>query len=282
MDLLERPADAASWSAAARLAGRTVGFVPTMGALHAGHLALVEAALRRGHRVVASIFVNPLQFNDPGDLAAYPRQLERDRELLAGAGCHALFTPTAQALFHGFTPATYDLGGIDRHWEGPSRPGHFQGVVNVVRRLFLFVRPDEALLGEKDRQQLTILRHVARTQRWPEHLVGHPTVREADGLALSSRNMRLSPTQRRQATVLYRALCAVADHAWRVPVNEALAAGHAVLATEPAVVLDHLGIADADDLRPMSDWGPRTEAVALVAAQVGPVRLIDNVTLRRV
>lgn len=252
-----------------------------MGALHAGHLDLVRRALDQCGRVVVSIFVNPLQFNDPRDLAAYPRREAEDLALLRAAGCHAVFLPDAEALFAGHQPLTYDLGGLDQYWEGPSRPGHFQGVVNVVERLFHFMRPDAAFFGEKDRQQLAILAHVARSLRWPERIVPCPTVREPDGLAMSSRNMRLSPAERQQATVLYRALQTAAGAAFRESVEDSRAKALAVLATEPAVVLDHFGIAHPETLAPLSNWNGLDEAVALIAAFVGPVRLIDNVTLRR-
>ncbi len=230
---------------------------------------------------MCSIFVNPLQFNDPQDLERYPRQLDKDSTLLTDAGCTVLFSPTREELFDAFTPRTYDLGGLDEHWEGPSRPGHFQGVVNVVERLFFYMRPDMAFFGEKDRQQLTIIRHVGRTHRWPEVIIPCPTVRTADGLALSSRNQRLSPEEREQATVLNRALRRASELAFTGTVQEVKAAAMAVLATEPRVVVDHFGIADPDTLASLDTWGNRKQAVALVAAQVGPVRLIDNITLVR-
>lgn len=252
-----------------------------MGALHTGHLDLVRRAKEVCDTVVCSIFVNPLQFNNPEDLRLYPRQLEQDSAMLLEAGCNALFAPDKEAIFADFKPYSYDLGGLDDHWEGPSRPGHFQGVVNVVERLFHYVRPDQAFFGEKDRQQLTILRHVARTKRWPLKVVSCPTVRAEDGLALSSRNARLSPTERTQARILYKALRTAGDMAFRFPPAETQEAALAVLATEPEVVLDYFGIADHDDLKPLSSWGDRRSAVALVAAQVGPVRLIDNLTLVR-
>jgi len=258
-----------------------VGFVPTMGALHEGHLDLVHRAKALCDHVVCSIFVNPLQFNNAEDLRHYPRQMEQDRALLAEAGCDALFAPEKEAIFAQFTPTTYDLGGLDGFWEGPSRPGHFQGVVNVVERLFHFVRPDHAFFGEKDRQQLTIIRHVGRDQLWPERIVPCPTVRAADGLALSSRNARLSLEERKQATVLHRALLHAATSAFRNSVEETSKAALETLSTVPEVRLDHFGIADVDTLEPLTAWGKRTEAVALVAAFVGPVRLIDNITLRR-
>ncbi|MGV3638524.1 MAG: pantoate--beta-alanine ligase, partial [Flavobacteriales bacterium] len=196
----------AGWSAEARRHGASIGFVPTMGALHQGHLDLVHRAKREHAKVACSIFVNPLQFNSLDDLKHYPRQLEEDRKLLTEAGCDALFAPEKEAIFADFTPQTYDLGVLNDHWEGPSRPNHFQGVVNVVERLFHYVRPDEAYFGEKDRQQLTLLRFIAAQQHWPVRITGCPTVRAADGLALSSRNARLDPRERQQATILYKAL----------------------------------------------------------------------------
>ena len=250
-----------------------------MGALHEGHLDLVAKARSKHPKVLCSIFVNPLQFNDPNDLQRYPRTLKEDRALLQEAGCDALFAPEKESIFAEFVPRSYDLGGLDAHWEGPSRPGHFQGVVNVVERLFHYVRPEEAFFGEKDRQQLTILRSMARQERWPEMIIGCPTVRTSGGLALSSRNLRLDPEERTRATVLYRSLERAAELAFKEPVAKVREAALAVLQEEPSVELDYFGIADNDTLEPLSEWGDRNQAVALVAAVVGPVRLIDNITL---
>lgn len=252
-----------------------------MGALHEGHLALVQQALAECDEVICSIFVNPLQFNNTEDLERYPRQLEADRNALYDVGCQVLFAPDKKDIFARFEPRTYDLGGLDQHWEGPSRPGHFQGVVNVVERLFHYVRPDRAYFGEKDRQQLSILRHIARTHHWAEVIVPCPTLRAEDGLALSSRNTRLSEVERQHATVLYRALRTAAEGAFHLPVEAVMELALRTMADESAVSLDYFGLADADDLTPLSDWGDRKVAVAMVAAQVGPVRLIDNITLIR-
>lgn len=264
-----------------RRESRSIGFVPTMGALHAGHMALVARARAECDAVCASIFVNPLQFNDPEDLRNYPRQLDQDRRMLEEAGVDMLFAPERSSIYFGHQPRTYDLGGLDGVLEGPRRPGHFQGVVNVVERLFHYVRPDVAFFGEKDRQQLAVITHVALALRWPERIVPCPTQRAADGLALSSRNQRLSAEERAIAPVLYRSLQAVAYRAFQGSVAEALDSGHQVLAAEPAVRLDYLSIADALTLSPLEDWGDRQEAVALIAAWLGPVRLIDNITLHR-
>jgi pantoate--beta-alanine ligase len=281
MELIEATEGIAAWSAQQRAAGQKVGFVPTMGALHEGHMALVQRALAECGAVVASVFVNPLQFNNAEDLKHYPRQLEQDRALLEAHGCHALFAPSNERLYAHFTPRPYALGGLDEVLEGPSRPGHFQGVANVVERLFHYVRPDDAFFGEKDRQQLAVIRHVAREHHWPERIVGCPTVRAADGLALSSRNARLNAQERAIAPVLYQCLQTVEAQAFRESVGACREAGLRVLGTQASVRLDYLEIAHPDTLRPLSDWGDLTEASALIAAYLGPVRLIDNITLRR-
>lgn len=281
VQFLTSPPAAAKWSARQRHEGRQVALVPTMGALHEGHLALVQAAREEGNALAVSIFVNPLQFTNADDLDRYPRQLDQDRALLEGAGCDLLFAPEKEDIFTGFTPARYELAPLDEVLEGPSRPGHFQGVVNVVERLFHYVRPDVAFFGEKDRQQLAIIRHAAQVHRWPERIVGMPTVRSFEGLALSSRNQRLSPDERITALALYRSLQAAAAVAFNGSVAQAEQAGRDTLAAEPGVTIDYFAIAHPATLQPLTDWTGLDEAVALVAAQVGPVRLIDNITLRR-
>lgn len=252
-----------------------------MGALHEGHLALIHEAHRHGEAVAASIFVNPLQFNDKNDLERYPRQPEQDCRLLEAAGCNMVLLPDAEELFHGHNPTTYALHGLDTILEGASRPGHFQGVVNVVERLFHYVRPDVALFGEKDRQQLAVLRFAAKANRWPVQLLGHPVVRAADGLALSSRNMRLSATDRGLAPLLHQALMAVQAAAFHRPVEDARRAGLSVLQGVNGIALDYLAICHAETLLPLTTWEGAATAAALIAAQVGPVRLIDNLTLVR-
>lgn len=252
-----------------------------MGALHEGHLDLIRRAKAETSAVVCSIFVNPLQFNNPEDLARYPRQMEQDSALLREAGCDALFAPDKETIFAGHQALNYDLGELEAHWEGPSRPGHFQGVVNVVERLFFYTRPDRAYFGEKDRQQLTIIQHVAENLLWPEQIVPCATMRDASGLALSSRNQRLDDAQRQEATVLYRALQIASDGAFRNDIPTIHAAVEALLKDHPSITLDHFGIAHPKTLKPLEDWSDLQEAVAIIAAQVGPVRLIDNITLRR-
>lgn len=272
---------AADWSALQRRQGLKIGLVPTMGALHSGHIALVEAARAECDVVAVSIFVNPLQFNDKEDLARYPRHPEEDQRMLQAAGCDMVLMPEGDGLFKNFSPMHFELGGLDTVLEGKSRPGHFQGVVNVVERLFHYVRPDVAIFGEKDRQQLAIIQHVAKQLRWPVVIEPHSIMRAEDGLALSSRNQRLSPDHREEASALYLALQAVGANAFKVSVPEALQHGLAVLAEHPEIHLDYLTIADTETLQPLESWEGRETAAALIAAQVGPVRLIDNITLRR-
>lgn len=252
-----------------------------MGALHEGHLALVRKARSHAEAVAVSIFVNPLQFNHADDLARYPRSPQEDQCLLREVGADMLLIPEASSLFNHFTPAEYDLNGMDTLLEGASRPGHFQGVVNVVERLFHYVRPDVALFGEKDRQQLAVIRHAAERLRWPVRIFGHPTLRDPDGLALSSRNLRLSPADRRLAPLLHRALREVEAKAFAGSVKDALEAGRAAIAKEPAIELDYLSLAHPGTLLPLVSWDGVEEAVVLIAAQVGSVRLIDNLLISR-
>lgn len=281
MEVIHDPKAMAAWSAGQRRAGRHVGFVPTMGALHQGHVSLVHRARSYTDAVVASIFVNPLQFNNPEDLAKYPRTPESDHALLAAGGCDAVFVPDQAGIYAGHQPVRYDIGALGSVWEGPSRPGHFDGMLNVVERLFHYVRPDSAFFGEKDRQQLAIVTATAGCLRWPVRIVGCPTVREADGLAMSSRNARLGRDDRRAAPVLFKALERIGEGAFVRAVSECLKAGEDTIAREQRVQLDYLGIVEPLSLQPIHSWDGLQQAVALVAAQVGPVRLIDNVTLQR-
>lgn len=252
-----------------------------MGALHDGHISLMARAKEEYSSVICSIFVNPLQFNNPEDLANYPRQLDRDQVLLEQAGCDAVFVPGTEQLYGGRVPRVFNLDGLDSKLEGASRPGHFQGVANVIERFFHFVRPDAAFFGEKDRQQLAVIRRLTAGERWPVRIVGCPTLREPTGLAMSSRNQRLSHEGREQAAALFRALTRVQQASFVGSVADAKRAGLAEVALEPALRLDHLEIVDSITLDPLHEWGDRPEAVCVVAAFIGPVRLIDNITLRR-
>ncbi|SDF30417.1 pantothenate synthetase [Thermus arciformis] len=253
-----------------------VGFVPTMGYLHRGHLALVERARRENPFVVVSIFVNPLQFGPGEDYHRYPRDLERDRALLEAAGVDLLFAPGVEEIYpEGFATRVQVEGPLTALWEGAVRPGHFQGVATVVARLFLLVRPERAYFGEKDYQQLLVIRKMVRDLGFPLEVVGVPTVREEDGLALSSRNVYLSPKTRKKAPVLYRALLAMREVARRGGgVAEALEAGEEVLAGVPEFRKDYLAIVHPETLLPISRWVPGARGI--VAGRFPEARLIDN------
>ncbi|TVP87099.1 MAG: pantoate--beta-alanine ligase [Thioalkalivibrio sp.] len=264
--------------------GRRLAFVPTMGNLHAGHLALVRHARERGDRVVVSVFVNPLQFDRPDDLSRYPRTLEADAKLLAEAGVDALFCPEATEMYPEHEPVTARVvvSGLSHILEGESRPGHFDGVATVVAKLFNLVQPDLAVFGEKDYQQLLLIRGMVASLNFPVVIDAVPTVRESDGLALSSRNARLSPSARARAPELYRCLqdtveaCVLEPDQWPDIFPELLATAGARL-REAGFRPDYLSIRRADDL---GEPGPGDrDLVVLGAAWLDGVRLIDNLRL---
>ncbi|MBK8162657.1 MAG: pantoate--beta-alanine ligase [Gammaproteobacteria bacterium] len=263
-----------------RRAGERIAFVPTMGNLHAGHLELVRAARQIAVRVVVSIFVNPLQFNDGDDLAAYPRTPEEDRSLLRTAGVDALFMPDAAAVYpRGMEAATrIEVPGLSSILCGEFRPGHFSGVATVVAALFNLVRPDAAVFGEKDYQQLLVIRRLVEDLHFPLEIVGVATVREADGLAYSSRNRYLSPPERRQAPELYRVLCGVRDGILEGGRDYPVLAESARRRLESAGFQpEYLGVRRAGDLAPA---GPADRALRVLAAvRLGKARLIDNIAV---
>ena len=265
----------------ARTGGRTVGFVPTMGFLHDGHRSLMAVAGRETDLVTASIFVNPLQFGPAEDLAAYPRDLDRDLEACDQEGVDVVFAPDAEEMYPGGPPeVTVDPGPLGDRLEGAARPGHFRGVCTVVAKLLGIVGPCRAYFGEKDAQQLFIVRRMAHDLDLPVEVVGAPTVREEDGLAMSSRNTYLSPEERRAAVCLYEAL---ARGAWLVEGGERDARVlRAELArrigAEPLAGLDYVAVVDEDTFEEVDRVGGH--ARALVAARIGPTRLIDNLLLR--
>jgi len=262
--------------------GLTVGLVPTMGALHAGHCSLIQRAARECDVVAVSIFVNPTQFGDPSDLANYPRTWTADLAAVEAAGGRVVFAPSVAEMYPerpGIPAVTESVPELGTRWEGASRPGHFDGVATVVVKLLTAAGPCRAYFGEKDFQQLAVVRRVVRDRSLPTEIIGCATVRDEDGLALSSRNVRLSPEQRRAALVLSRALrtgaSLVASGESRGPVVESAMAG--VVATEPLVDLDYAAAVHADDLEPTSHCDGRRPVRLIIAATVGGVRLIDNV-----
>ncbi len=281
MDVAETAAACRELLGRARAAGRRVGLVPTMGALHAGHVSLVARARAECDTVVVSIFVNPLQFGDSADLARYPRTLERDLLVCAEAGADVVFVPSVGEMYPSWPapPATtVTVRGPSERWEGASRPGHFDGVATVVAKLFAVAGPCRAYFGEKDYQQLAVVRCLAADLCLPVEVVGCATVRESDGLALSSRNVRLSVVERAAAPALRRALAAgqAAVAAGSRSGREVARAMAAAVAPEPLIQLDYAVAVDADGLDEVDAITDPESVRLLVAARVGPVRLIDN------
>ena len=264
-----------------RVKGR-VGLVPTMGALHEGHLSLVRTARSECDCVVVSLFVNPTQFGPQEDFAAYPRDLDRDLRLLEAEGADVVFAPTAEEIYPpGFDDWVEVRGPLSERLEGEFRPGHFRGVTTVVVRLFRIVRPQRAYFGEKDAQQLRVVRRMTEEQRLPVEVIGLPTVREPDGLAMSSRNAYLSAEERRAALVLPRALQLARRMVEEQGVRDAAAvrrAAEELIEGEPLARIDYVAVTDGETLEELSEID--RPALILAAARVGATRLIDNVALR--
>jgi pantoate--beta-alanine ligase len=266
-------------SLAVRKSGESLGLVPTMGALHAGHIALVRAARAQCDVVTASIFVNPAQFGPNEDFSKYPRTFERDCALLQDEGVALIFAPQPEEMYPAGTSTFVEVEGVGDRLDGASRPGHFRGVATVVSKLFHIVGPDKAFFGQKDAAQVAVLRSMVRDLNFDLELVVCPTVREPDGLALSSRNRYLSAEERKQALVLSTALNVILAtyRAGQKSVALLLEAGRSILAAEPDVRVDYLEIVNADTLLPLTEAVPG--ALVAVAAYVGSTRLIDNTIL---
>lgn len=262
-----------------RKAGERIGFVPTMGALHEGHLSLVGIARQRADRVVASVFVNPTQFGPNEDFSRYPRRPEKDAEMLAAAGCDLLFLPDVDTMYPPGHTVYVDLGSPSKGLEGACRPGHFRGVATVVTVLFNLVQPDVAVFGEKDAQQLAVIRRMVRDLHFPIEIVAGPTVREADGLAMSSRNAYLSPEERTAAAVLHRSLCNAesAIQAGERRGDEVRRILAETLNSEPLARVEYAEVVDAETFQPVDTL--RGWLVLPLAVRVGGTRLIDNLQL---
>lgn len=265
-----------------RKSGLTIGFVPTMGALHEGHLSLVKQALATADIAVVSIFVNPTQFNDPADFEKYPVSTEQDIQLLEQTGTHILFLPAVSEIYPQGTDRVnnYDIGRLETLLEGSFRPGHFQGVCQVVERLLRVVEPDILVMGQKDYQQCMVISRLLQLMGWQERtrLLLGSTLREPDGLAMSSRNRRLNPEERRQATAIYELLSIIKKDI-RPGSLQALKQHSSAWLVNKGFRVDYVEIASAADLSPIEDWDGETPLVALVAAFLHQVRLIDNMLL---
>ena len=281
MQIVRTVREIRAFSRAQKRSGKSIGFVPTLGALHEGHLSLIRLARQAADIVVVSIFVNPTQFGPKEDLSKYPRPFERDQQLLEAEGVHALFYPTVEEMYPTGAKTFVNVDELSERLDGGSRPGHFRGVATIVAKLFHAVEPDVAFFGQKDAAQHAVIRRMVRDLDLPVDVRIGPIVREADGLALSSRNVYLNPTQRQQALVLHRALNRVEELA-ASGVHESsslIEAAQQVFAAEPAARVDYIAIVDPDELTPVSNVAGG--ALVAVAAWIlpGTTRLIDNVVL---
>ncbi|MDD2326888.1 MAG: pantoate--beta-alanine ligase [bacterium] len=263
-----------------RCEGVEIGFVPTMGALHEGHATLIRKSIEENGCTVVSLFVNPTQFNNSEDLRLYPRTPEEDRQLLQELGVEILFAPSVEEVYPEPDRRVFDFGLLDKVMEGRFRPGHFNGVAQVVSRLFSFVQPDRAYFGEKDFQQLAIVREMTRRLQIPVEIVGVPIVREPSGLAMSSRNQRLSLQEREQASQIYRmldkSLGLTGEHLPRELAEWVVGEINNV----PGLRVEYYEIVDGDSLRPIASWDESDRPVGCAAVYCGGVRLIDNISYR--
>lgn len=256
--------------------GLSIGFVPTMGALHEGHMELLRKAVEENDYVACSIFINPIQFNNVSDLEKYPRPLEHDLALLKQAGCDLVFIPGVKEMYPEEVSKIYDFGQLDKVMEGKHRPGHFNGVAIVVSRLFDIIRPGKAYFGEKDFQQLAIIRRLVAMEDIPVAIVPCPTVRETDGLAMSSRNQRLTAAGRRQAPFIYQVLRETSARAGSFSIDEVVAYAGGRFRHQNAFNLEYFEIVDMDTLQPVKGWHDCPGIIVCAAAFLGDVRLIDN------
>ena len=259
--------------------GLSIGFVPTMGSLHEGHLTLIREARKENDFIVCSIFVNPIQFNNKSDLEKYPRNIELDKKMLQKEKCDLLFYPSENEMLSDSQTDTFDFGGLDQVMEGKFRPGHFNGVATIVKRLFEIIEPKNAYFGMKDYQQLVIIHKTTKDNNLPVEIVPCSTVREKDGLAMSSRNQLLSKAERKQAASIYKILKKIKIHSGFYTINEIKEYGKAQFIKSKIAKLEYIEIVDMYTLKPIRTWTQSNNVIACVAVQVGNVRLIDNIIL---
>ena len=256
-----------------------LGFVPTMGALHEGHLSLIRRSVEENKFTALSIFVNPTQFNEKQDFKHYPRNLESDLKILDSFPVNLVFAPGIPEIYPEPDTRIFNFGGLENTMEGLHRPGHFNGVAQVVSRLLDIIRPDRAYFGQKDFQQLAIVSDLVRQLDMPVEIIGCPIVREADGLAMSSRNKLLSPEQRRAATQISQALFKARDLAGTMSVEELKHKIRSMLEVHPLIEVEYFEIVDSENLQPVNNWMEEGVKVGCVAVQIGMVRLIDNINI---
>ena len=277
MEIVHTIKDLQAALAALRAQGKTVGLVPTMGALHAGHASLVKRCVAENDAAVVSVFVNPTQFNDKNDLAKYPRTLDADCRLLEQCGAAFAFAPSVEEMYPEPDTRQFSYAPLDTVMEGKYRPGHFNGVCQIVSKLFEAVKPDRAYFGEKDFQQLVIIREMVRQLKFPLQIVGCPIVREEDGLALSSRNARLSAEERKQALKISQTLFASCDYAKSHTVAETQKFVEDAIEAAPGLRLEYFELVDGNTLQKIANWEDTSYAVGCITVFCGEVRLIDNI-----
>lgn len=282
MILFKKGTDLRKWLDAQSKKGNSIGFAPTMGALHTGHISLVEMSKKKNPVTISSIFVNPTQFNDPKDFEKYPVTLEKDIAMLEAAGCDVLFLPSVKEIYpNGMKPTMhYNLGHLETILEGKFRPGHFQGVCMVVHRLLEIVRPDNLYLGQKDYQQCMVITKLIELMSQPHKIIVNicPTLRETDGLAMSSRNMRLKDNERKTAATIYQSLSFIKDNLHHLGIADLKYQAKAML-EKAGFRVDYVEIAKAKNLTSIDQWNGNDKLVSVVAAFLNEVRLIDNMLL---
>ena len=266
-----------SYLAVSRSKGKSIGLVPTMGALHEGHASLVERSIKENEVTIVSVFVNPTQFNDKGDLERYPRTLEADCQLLEKLGADCVFAPTVEEVYPEPDTRQFDFTPLDKVMEGIYRPGHFNGVAQIVSKLFIYVEPNRAYFGEKDFQQLAIIREMVRQMNFDLEIVGCPIVREQDGLALSSRNALLTLEQRHTALEISKSLFTSVDYAKSHSLTETKQMVENSIAATDGLELEYYEVVDGNTLQPVSSWDDADYIVGCITVYCGKVRLIDNI-----
>ena len=262
-------------------AGKTIGFIPTMGALHEGHLSLISRSKGENDLTVCSIFVNPIQFNNKNDLEKYPRNIPEDLDILAKAGCNVVFIPSEDEMYPGGEPEELeiDFGNLDKVLEGKYRPGHFSGVTIVVKKLLEIINPQKAYFGKKDYQQLLIIRFMVSKLQIPVEIIPCPIIREKDGLAMSSRNLRLTIGERLIAPGIFEILCIVKEKAGTMPLNQLKKWAIKNIEVNPFFRVEYIEIADKETLVPINTWKQKKNGIVLAAIYLGDIRLIDNLEL---
>ena len=260
--------------------GLSIGFVPTMGALHRGHISLLEQSVKENDITIVSIFINPIQFNNKQDLEKYPRTLEDDCKKLEEAGCDIVFAPSAGEMYPEEVKEHYDFGQLEKVMEGEHRPGHFNGVAVVVKRLFDICMPHKAYFGEKDFQQLAIIKALVEQENMPLEIIGCPIIREEDGLAMSSRNVRLSPEERSIAPEIFKSLNWIKQQAGDRSIGEIVILAEEKLNAMPGMKIEYICIADEGTLMPVQSWDEADNIRAFIALFMGDVRLIDNLKIK--